>query len=195
MLKITKTEINVEEFIKEVDNLFPGKFTEAGLKVLFEYIEDWKNGEYELTKIGEDFIEWGYEKYKEYLINRFGTISDTKEEKDSITNEDLQTFLRENVYEDDWKNSVVGFTNSTIVFSTYYISELNYELEKMHKRLRTVSLEQFCTEFECLPNSIMDVFERYKDGSFMVYDTSSQIYYLVFRGMTDREITFEQYCL
>ena len=57
MLKVTKIEITVDKFVKEVEELFPGKFTEAGLRVLFEYIENWENGEYELNKVEKEFEE------------------------------------------------------------------------------------------------------------------------------------------
>lgn len=198
MLKVTKTEITQDEFVEEVEKLFPGKFTEAGLRVLFEYIEDHEYGEYELYKIANNFEEWLFEKYKNYIVERFGQSTDTEDDSNSISNEELKNFLYEDVGEDgrdEWVESVAGFTDSTIVFTIYYTSHLEYELKKMYERMRTIPIEQFCKEFECSPDSIMGVFERYKNGSFMHYDRSSRVYHLDFRGMTDKEIRFEQYVI
>ncbi len=205
MLKVTKTEITIDEFIKEVDALFPGKFTEAGLRVLFECIEDYgdspgsydsREGEYQVCNIANNFEEWTFEKYRDYVIERLGQSTDT--EKDcNLSKDDLEKFLYEAVHEDEWKESVVGFTDSTIMFTSYYTSKLEHELKKMYERMRTILLEQFCKEFECSLDldSIMEVFKRYTNGSFMDYDRSSRIFHLDFRGMTDKEITFEQYVM
>lgn len=136
MLKVTKTEITVDEFIKEVEAFFPGKFTEAGLRVLFEYIEDYgdnygsgdnREGEYHLCRIGDNFEEWTFEKYRDYLIETLGKLQDTKEDYDSLTKNDLENLLYEDAGEegaDEWSESVVGFTGSTIIFTTYYTSKL-----------------------------------------------------------------------
>lgn len=194
MFKIVKTEITVDEFVKEVESLFPNKFTEEGLRVLFDYIEDHKYGEYELYKISEDFEEWTFKKFNNYLVERYGDSS----EDVNLTNEELKEFLYENVGEDgrdEWIESIAGFTDSTIVFTNYYTSHLEYNLKKMYERMRTISIEQFCKEFDCSSDSVMEVFERYKNGSFMNYDKGSNIFHLDFRGMTDTEITFEQYVL
>lgn len=200
MLKVTKTEITVDEFVKEVEVLFPGNFTEAGLRVLFDYLDDDGDGEYELQKISEDFEEWTFEKYRDYLVERLGKTTDKKEDFDA-SKDDLESFLYNKLSEetgnDEWRESVVGFTDSTIMFTSYYTSHLEYELKKMYERMRTISLEQFCKEFECSldSDSITDVFERYTNGSFMDFDRSSRIFHLDFRGMTDKEITFEQYVM
>lgn len=203
MLKVTKTEITVDEFIKEIELLLPGKFTEAGLRVLFEKIENYgdnpgsydsREGEYQLCNISTNFEEWTYEKYRNYIVERFGEIP-SEQDSSSLSNEELKGHIYEEVHEDEWRESVVGFTDSTIMFTSYYTSHLEYELKKMYERMRTLSLEQFCKEFECSSDSIMEVFERYKNGSFMDYDRSSKIYHLDFRGMTDNEITFEQYVM
>lgn len=194
MLKVTKTEITEDEFIKEVEELFPGKFTEAGLRVLFEYIENWENSEYVLYPIGDNFEEWTYEKYRDYVIERLGQSTDTEKDR-NLSNDSLKEILYEVVDEDDWRESIVGFTDSTIVFTSYYTSYLEYELKKMYERMRTIPLEQFCKEFECSLDSIMEVFKRYTNGSFMEYDRSSRIFHIDFRGMTDKEITFEQYTM
>lgn len=205
MLKVTKTEITQDEFVKEVEELFPGKFTEAGLRVLFDYIEgygdnypsyDSREGEFQLCNIGNNFEEWTFEKYRDYLVERLGKVTDKKEDFDA-DKEDLERFLYDELSEesgnDEWKESVVGFTDSTIMFTSYYTSHLEYELKKMYERMRTISLEQFCKEFECSLNSIMEVFKRYKNGSFMEYNRDSRIFHLDFRGMTDKGITFEQH--
>lgn len=197
MLKVTKTKITVDEFIKEVEALFPSKFTEGGLRVIFEYIEDHEYGEYELTKIADNFEEWTFDRYRDYIVERFGEIP-AEQDSTNLSNEKLQNHLYEEMGEDgrdEWVESVAGFTDSTIVFTTCYTSELEYELKKMYERMRTVSLEQFCKEFECSLDSTMQVFERYKNGSFMDYDRSSRIFHLDFRGITDKEITFEQYVM
>lgn len=201
MFKVVKTEINQDEFVKEVETLFPGKFTEAGLKVLFEYIENHEDGEYELYKISDDFEEWTFEKFNGYLVERYDDSPEDSLrsfEVANLTNEELKRFLYEEVGEDsrdEWTESIAGFTDFTIMFTTYYTSHLEIDLRRMYERMRTISIEQFCKEFECSSDSIMGVFERYKNGSFMDYDKNSNIFHLDFRKMTGTEITFEQYLL
>lgn len=208
MLKVTKTEITQDEFVKEVEALFPGKFTKGGLRVLFEYIEDYgdnygnydsKEGEYQLRNISNNFEEWTFEKYRDYVVERLGQSTDSKKDR-NLSRDYLEKLLYEDVGEDgrnEWRELVVGFTDSTIIFTTYYTSQLACALREMYERMRTVPLEQFCEEFECSldSDSIMSVFGRYKNGSFMDYDRSSRIFHLDFRGMTDTEITFEQYVM
>lgn len=194
MLKVTKTEITVDEFVKEVEALFPGKFTEAGLKVLFDYIEDYgddyRAGEYELYKSGDNFEEWSFERYQNYLIERYAKVTE-KDNYSKPIKEQLWRFLQEEVWEDNWSDSVVGITDSTIMFTTYYTSKIENELKKLYERLRTLSIKEFCKEFDCspIPECIMQVFkpDMYRSGNYLVQ--------LVFRGMTDAEITFEQYLL
>jgi hypothetical protein len=194
MLKIVKTKITQDEFIQEAKTLFPDKFTEAGLRVLFEYIETHKYGEYELYKISDDFEEWTFKKFNSYLVERYG---DSSEDSD-LANKELEIFLYEEVGEDgrdEWVESIVGFTDSTIVFTIYYVSHLERELKKMYERMRIISLEQFYKEFDCSSDSVMDVFEKYRNGSFLNCDRNSKIFHLDFRNMTDTKITFEQYML
>ena len=204
MFKVIKTEITQDEFIKEVEKLFPSKFTKEGLRVLFDHIDAHEDGEYELYKISDDFEEWTFERFNDYLVERYGDFPENyfkthrSFETTNLTKSELKRFLYEDVGEDgrdEWVESIAGFTDSTILFTTYYTSHLEYELEKMYKRMRTISLEQFCKEFGCSFNSIMGVFERYKNGSFLNYDMGSKIFHLDFRDMTDTEITFEQYVL
>lgn len=128
MLKVTKTEITQDEFVKEVEALFPGKFTEDGLRVLFNKLDDYGEGEYELSKIGEDFEEWTFEKYQDYIAELH---------KEVVAKSRVEDFLYSEVHEDDWSSSVVGFTGYTIIFTTYYTSRLSYELKKMYERNRT----------------------------------------------------------
>lgn len=184
MLKVTKTVITQDEFVKEVEALFPGKFTEAGLKVLFDYIENYgdnygnydsREGEYQLCNISTNFEEWTFDKYRDYVVERLGQSTDTEKDR-NLSSDDLEKLLYEVVHEDEWRESVAGFTDSTIVFTSYYTTHLEYELQKMYERMRTISLEQFCKEFECSldSDSIMGVFERYKNGSFMDFDRSSR---------------------
>lgn len=195
MLKVTKTKITVNEFIKEVEALFPGKFTEGGLRVLFEYLEDYEDnrgitGECELYKIGDNFEEWTFEKYQDYLIKRYAKVTNKDNYSISIK-EQLWRFLQEEVWEDEWSDSVVGITDSTIMFTTYYTSKIENELKKLYERLRTLSIKEFCKEFDCssVSECIMQVFkpDMFRSGNYLVQ--------LVFRGMTDTEITFEQYLL
>lgn len=122
MLKVVKTDISEEEFIKEVQELFPGKYTEEGLKVLFEYIENRKDNEYELYKIGGEFEEWTFEKYNDYASDahpNYGNVWINLTDKYTIGH-----FLHELIYEDDWYDYIVGITNNTIMFTTYYASDL-----------------------------------------------------------------------
>ena len=195
MLKVVKTVITQDDFVKEVEVLFPGKFTEEGLRVLFDKLDDYGEGEYELSKIGDDFEEWTFEKYHYYIVERYGKVGDLYNE--SINNEELYSFLYEEVHEDEWSDSVVGFTETTIMFTTYYTSNLAYDLKKMYERMRTISIEKFCEEFDCTQETIEEVFDRYTNGKFMDFDKLNnkvtQVFHLVFRGRTGTEITFEQY--
>jgi hypothetical protein len=187
MLKVVKTVITQDEFIKEVEALFPGKFTEEGLRVLFDKLDDYGEGEYELSKIGDDFEEWTFERYQDYLIERFGKTSDKQKDWDLPTKESVERFLYEEIHEDDWSDSVVGFTDSTIMFTTYYTSKLAYELTKMYKRMKTVSIEEFCRKFYCtLEDNFEEAIKKYNN----YYWGISKV---IFRGRTDTEVTFEQY--
>ena len=195
MLKVVKTKITQEEFIKEVEALFPGKFTEEGLRVLFDKLDDCGEGEYELSKIGDDFEEWTFKRYQDYIVERYGKIGDVYDEP--MDKKELESFLNEEVHEDDWSDSVVDFTDSTIMFTTYYTSKLAYELKKMYERMRTLSVEKFCEEFGCTQDTVEEVFNRYRDGGALdfslINNKEIQIVHLTYRGKTDTEITFEQF--
>jgi len=190
MLKIVKTEITQDEFVKEVEALFPSRFTEEGLRVLFDYIESHENvygikDEYELSKIGENFEEWTFEKYHDYIVERYGKVGDVYDKP--INKEELYNFLYKEVHEDDWGDSVVGFTESTIMFTTDYTSQLAHELKKMYERMKTVSLEEFCRKFHCtLEDDFKEAIKKYND----YYSGISKA---IFRGRTDTEVTFEEY--
>lgn len=204
MLKVTKTEITLDEFVKEVEALFPGKFTEDGLRVLFEYIEDYgdnygcgdnREGEYHLYRISENFEEWTFEKYKDYLIETLGKLQDTKEDYNSLTKDDLKSLIYEDAGEegaDEWRESVVGFTDSTIMFTSYYTSKLTSLLRETQKRLRTISLEQFYEEFSCTSDTFMELF---KCRAYTRQNKEGHLVYLIFRGVTDTLIRFEQFVL
>lgn len=117
MFKVVKTEISKDEFVKEIQELFPSKFTTRGLEKLFDYIEFIGNGEYQPHNIDCDYKEWSFKKLQEcFVVKKYykGSSQDLNNAK--AVNSFLNSFLDE---DDEWNDLIVGITDSTIVITAY----------------------------------------------------------------------------